>query len=240
MIVWHPVLGNELQFAKSLVRIRHVDEKADLDRVRLQLDLIRETMETWSDEEESPLAYLAKQYRNGLVVSSPLNARIQDPASTLERLYSSLMAPEPYMRASSTRQFARSFASQVNEALTALGRVGIEIDFTEFETFQPVKVTAKYDFDGISHLWRAFSFASLEKTEEQLTSAKAIYAENVDLMALHKYNNAQLGLAVQMPKPAARTDWQSAYDWLARGSARVGLFEDRQSLQHKIPEIVFD
>src|SRR5271165_5019957 len=76
VLVWHPWLGHDVRFIKSLQRIRCIDESADLERVRIGMQQITNTMNTWMEEEKSPLAALASEFRHGLIVTPPMNARI--------------------------------------------------------------------------------------------------------------------------------------------------------------------
>jgi hypothetical protein len=237
VLVWHPFLGSEVRFAKSLQRVRCVDDGADLDRMRKELERIQTTVQKWSDNDRSPLEPLAAEFRHGLVVSEPSNARICSPASTLERLYSSLVSPEPFARASSNRQFARAFAGRFKAVLEEKRVKEFQTDFTEKETFQPIRVAAWYKRKRESFLWRAFSFAAFHSGEQQLLAAKAIHAENVDLKALPKYSRSHLAIAVQLPKPGARASWMDSSKWLERKSDRVEIFEDRQSLEEKVPQL---
>jgi hypothetical protein len=86
--------------------VRCVEEKVDLERVRTDLKTIKDVVTGWDEEEQSPLHSLAVAFRHGLVVSTPLNARMHDAAFTLERLYSALIAPTaPYVRPSTVAQF---------------------------------------------------------------------------------------------------------------------------------------
>jgi hypothetical protein len=238
VVVWHPVLGFDLRIAKNLQRVRCIDEGADMDRVRAALERVRETVSHWSRVDQSPLACLAEEFRYNLVVTPPLNARVCSPSCTLERLYTSLIAPEPFIRASSTRYFSLAFAARLKTALREQGVGDVQTDFFEEETFQPVRVTALYRRGKTRYMWRAFSFATYKRLDQQLLAAKAIYAENADLKSLPKYRDSSLAVAVQMPKPDARADWPRASEWLHRGTERVELFEDKRSLEEKIPELV--
>jgi hypothetical protein len=49
---------------------------------------------------------------------------------------------------------------------------------------------------------------------------------------------ARLSIAVQMPKPQARSDWYKAVNWMSRTSEQVVDFEDRQSIEAKIPDLL--
>jgi hypothetical protein len=202
--------------------------------MRIELKRIEETVQQWTDKDRSPLGLLAAEFRHVLVVSEPLNARICSPASTLERLYTSLVSPEPFARASSTRQFARAFVGRLKAALEEKGVKEFRTDFEVKETFQPVKVAAWYKQKRTTFLWRAFSFATY-KPEDQVLAAKAIYAENVDLKNLSKYSHCHLALAVQLPKPNARIAWSQTSRWLERKADRVEIFEDKASLEEKVP-----
>lgn len=96
ILVWHPVLRHAIRFAKNLRRVRTIDAKENLSRVRSELDEIQKIIETWHGDVESPLEYLTSVFRHRVVVSPPQNARIQDLNFTLERLCSFLMPSEPY------------------------------------------------------------------------------------------------------------------------------------------------
>jgi hypothetical protein len=236
VLVWHPFLGHNLRFAKSLQRVRCIDETADLDRLHGSLKRIEDIMEGWPSADRSPLAALASEFRHGLVVSGPLQARVCSPACTLERIYTALVRPEPFMRASSTHQFARAFVARIKAALKSEGIRDVRTNFNEEETFQPVRVAAWYNHRGEQYLWRAFSFAPM-RLEQQLQAAKAIHAENQDLKGLAKYQTARLRVAVQLPKPEARADWPKAANWLRR-QADVEIFEDRQSVDDRVQALV--
>jgi hypothetical protein len=70
--------------------------------------------------------------------------------------------------------------------------------------------------------------------------AKAVHAENVELRDLDKYRDAHLLVAVQMPKPRARSEWDKAVRWLHRASEDVVTFEDKQSLDTKVPHLLHE
>ena len=196
VLVWHPLLGHASQFAKYLDRIRTIDESANTARIRDNLNEIQETIDGWTEEVESPLEYLASAYQHGVVVSPPQNARIQSPQATLERTYSHIMAPEPFMRASSTVQFSKSFASRMRQELESMNLTVFNSDYLENDGFRPVNVALWYQGQRGAHLWRAHSFASLDTIERQLTAAKAIHAENTDLRGLPKYAESVFAIAV--------------------------------------------
>lgn len=238
VLVWHPSSGCAFRAPKNLSRVRVIDESADLEWVRAAIEHISETADTWSQGDKSPLESLAREFRRGLVVTEPLNARIQDPFSTLERLSTTLIAPEPYMRASSTRQFASVFARYLEKELKQRGVSTFQRNFVEDEAFQPIEVTALYRASSESVLWRAVSFAGQNDPTKQLTLAKAFDAENAVLKDLEKYSDAHLFVAAQMPKPQAQADWGKAIEWLGRTSENVEVFVDRQSLEAKVPELL--
>src|SRR5215212_4197162 len=140
VLVWHPLFGCIFRRSSNLARVRTIDESADLSRVRSALDWINETTKTWPKGDKSPLEILAQQFRHRLVVTSPLNARIQDPPSTLERLSASLLPPEPFMRASPTNRFGNFLARSLRKELERRGASDFQSDFFEEGTFEPVKV----------------------------------------------------------------------------------------------------
>jgi hypothetical protein len=142
------------------------------------------------------------------------------------------------LRAASTAQFANAFAKRLGDELTQRGELDFRSNFTEEETFQPIKVTARYNISSDMYVWRAFSFASQSDAKKQLTLAKAIYAENAELRHLPKYRDAHFSVAVQLPKPQARSDWYKAVKWLGRTSEHVIDLEERQSLEAKIPDVL--
>jgi hypothetical protein len=47
-------------------------------------------------------------------------------------------------------------------------------------------------------------------------------------------------VAVQMPKPRARAEWEKALKWLDRASEGVVTFEDKQSIEAKVPQLLQD
>ena len=152
VLVWHPLFGKASQFIRNLSRVRNVDEKVGLDRVRSELDLIGEILANWAEEVESPLDYLASKFQNSVIVTAPLNARIQDPSATLDRLYSSLIAPEPFARASSTRQFANAFASRLKNLLIQQGHGEVQTNFLEFHGISLTFGLAQYrDSNAVWH-----------------------------------------------------------------------------------------
>jgi hypothetical protein len=239
VLVWHPMYGCVFRAPRSVSRVRSIDESADLGRVRIGIERIKEAAETWSRGDESPLENLSREFRHRLVVTNPLNARIQDPLAALERLSATLIPPEPsYTRAPSTKQFARAFARHLEEAFEKQGLSGIRSDFIEEDTFEPIEVTASYRHNSGSYLWRAVSFASENDLRGQLRLAKSTHGENIELRSLEKYQDAHLLVAVQLPKPRARGDWDKALKWLHRASDRVEPIEDRNSLEAKVPKLL--
>jgi len=237
--VWHPLQGSELKLVSNPSRVRCVDEAADVGRIRNGLEDIRNTLANWKDNEASPLEDLHVRYKHGLVVTSPTTAVIQDKTWVLDRLTSVLLPPAPFMRASSTRQFGRAFARQLQDYIKQVkGLTKAEFDFLENDAFQPVRIAARFSQGKTDVLWRAASFATLAEGESQVTAAKALYAENSDIRELPKYREAALNLAVQLPKPTERATWNDAMRWLQRDVDRVEVFEDRGSLEQKVPELV--
>ncbi len=239
VLVWHPRTGCVFRRSKNLNRVRAIDESADLKRVRANLESIGERAEAWSRGGPSPLGSLAYEFTRRLVVTPPLNARIQDPLSTLERLSSTLLPPEPsFVRAPSTTQFANSFASLLKKELIERGVANVRSNFFEEGPAEPIEVTALYNYDAESYVWRAFSFASEDDPRKQLRLAKAIHTDNADLRTLEDYQHARLQVAVQPPKRRARAEWDKALKYLRRASDRVEDFEDRQSIEIKAPELL--
>lgn len=239
VLVWHPLAGCVFRPPKSLSRVRSIDESADLERVRASIERISETAEGWARGKESPLHHLACQFKHRLVVSPPMNARIQDPGAALERLSATLMPPEAsFVRAPSTKQWASAFARHLEATAKNQGARRFRSNYAEEATFEPIPITASFDLVNKSYLWRAFSFASENDSKKQLRLAKAIYAENVELKDLKKHSTAHLVVAVQLPKPRARVDWSKAVKWLERASEGVATFEDRHSLDKKVPQLL--
>lgn len=239
VLVWHPRAGCVFRSSRSVNRVRTIDESADLNRVRANLKSISERAEACGRGEESPLEGLAYEFTRRLVVTPPLNARVQDPLSTLERLSSMLLPPEPsFVRAPSTTQFANSFASLLRKELTGRGVSDIRSNFFEEGPAEPIEVTASYSYDTESYVWRAFSFASEDDPRKQLRLAKAIHTDNADLRTLKDYRHVRLQVAVQPPKRRARAEWDKALKYLRRASDSVEDFEDRQSIEAKAPELL--
>jgi hypothetical protein len=239
VLVWHPRSGCFFRRSEVLNRVRTIDESADLKRVLAELESISERAEGWDRKEVSPLEKLARQFTHGLVVTSPLNARIQDPLATLERLASIMLPPEPsFVRAPSTTQFANAFASSLHKQLLNAGVQDVRSNFFEEGPAEPIEVTALYNYDAENYVWRAFSFASEDDPRKQLRFAKAIHTDNADLRTVKGYEDAHLQVAVQPPKQRARAEWNKALRYLNRASDRVEDFEDRHSIEAKAPELL--
>lgn len=238
VLVWHPHYGCIFRPPKNFSRIRAIDESVEIARVRSATDLIGEIAETCTPGDKSPLESLSLQFRHGLVVSRPVKARMQDPLSTLERLSSTLLPPEPtYQRASSTKQLSGSLVSYFKSELERWRVSEFQSNFVEEETFKPVPITASFVVSSETYLWRAFSFASLGDRNKQLTLARSVVAENTLLKSLNKYAEARLIVVAQMPKPQARGDWHESLEWLNFQSDTVEV-EDKQSFEKKIPEVL--
>lgn len=240
LAVWHPLQGTAWKLVPNPSRAHCVDEKANLQRLQSELDEIVAVLADWQDKEESPLTFLHDQFNNGLVVTPPMTALVQDKSWMRDRLASIVLPPAPFMRASSTRQFTAAFAARMRAALQARKEppIRLETDYSEQETFQPVRVAVHYVTERQDVLWRTMSFASLSEGERQLTAAKAVYAENDDLRELKKYKNSELNLAVQLPKPTERASWDDCLRWLNRQADHVETFEDRNSLDQKMPLLI--
>jgi hypothetical protein len=237
ILVWHPRFGAKCRFIKGISRVRTVDEGADLERLRHTLERITKMLSNWPEGSGSPLEKLASEFRHRFIVEAPMNARICDLDFTVERLCSSLLPPEPFARSSTAVQFANAFVSRLTKRLNDKGVKELRTNYSEKDTFQPIKIAAFYKLKTIEHLWRTASFAPLNKPEEQLTLAKAIFAENTEVKSLRKYRNAQLSLAVQMPKPQNRSDWSKSLSWLKRQAQLVEVFEDRQSIEARVAQL---
>lgn len=238
VIVWHPAFGAEIKLARNLQRVRCIDDAADLERIRQACEQMQAMLKETQPGGPSPLPDLARQFRHRLIVTPPLNARVNDLAASLERLAASLLAREPFMRASTTALFAKAIAAYLLREMQQRGVTDIRTQFSEEETVQPVTITASYEYASQQYLWRAFSFASLNGTEDQTRLAKAIYAENTELRLLPKYHDARLLLAVQLPKPQWRADWAKSQAWLRRLTDGVGALEDSESIAESLPQLL--
>ncbi len=239
VLVWHPLAGCVFRQSRNLTRVRYIDESVDMERVRLGLERIGETAKVWPKGSVSPLEQLSLQYKHGLVVTQPQNARVHDPLSTLDELSAALLPPEPsFVRAPSTTQFANTFAHILEKELRQWGVPNVRSNFVEEGPIEPIKVTASFNFQSERYAWRAFSFSSENDTKKQLRLAKAVSVDNADLRNLDGYRQAHVLVAVQPPRPQARADWGRAVKYLLRTADRVESFEDRKSLELKLPDLL--
>lgn len=223
VLVWHPLLGKAFRFSKNLQRARCIDEGADTVHLRAEIDRVIEVFSAWKRTEPGPLESLAAEFRYGLSVSSPQGIRVADPVFAVERLFASLVAPEPFVRASSTSQFVKSLGTRISDVLTQDFKIAdVETNFLEAHTFQPVRIAASWGWGEARQVWRGVSFASSATGEPQLTLAKAFHAENQDLVSLPLYAKARLAVAVQLTQ-ARRA---------SRLHARARLDQTRHSPRH--------
>jgi hypothetical protein len=237
VIVWHPQHGIQAKFLSGLARVNSVDEHASTRRVREELAAIERTLDEWKVGDRSPLPVLASEFQHKLVVAPPANARAQDPVWMLERLTTLLLPPTPFHRASSAKQFGAAFAREMKEVLRQADVQKVKTNFEERRTFRPILVAVAYRLGDADRVWRVGSFATAAKVEDQVTIAKALHAENHELRRVEPYRDAELNVAVQLPKPSARRDFPDALAWLGREVDRVEVFEDRESIASKVPEI---
>jgi hypothetical protein len=210
-----------------------------MSRLRKEIERIARLFSERAETGNPPLEWLASEFRYGLTVTAPQGVRVQDPEFTVERLFASLVAPEPFVRAASTAQFVKALGSQIGTVLQVGNHVsGLKTNFLEPDTFQPIRIAASWLWGKTPQIWRGVSFSSTGPGEPQLTLAKAFHAENLDLLALEKYRGAKLTVAVQLPKPDARADFNQALGWIKRDTPAVFPFEDRHSIEQRVPELL--
>lgn len=118
VIVWHPLEGVKYKFSPSLDRVQAIDPRVTAGSVKEQLEVIRSELQPVAEEGPATLNRLSSWFKNGVEVSTPYPARIASSDELLERLYETLVYPVPEIqRASSQRQFERSFESALKTAI---------------------------------------------------------------------------------------------------------------------------
>jgi len=244
VVVWHPRFGWRFPKADNLKRIACIDRDADLKRIEHDLMTIQQTLIHWGrDRKESPLTELAGQFRHGLVVEEPHNARVTDIDFLTERLSDTLIVAnnrkiKPDKDKILDRRFRRSFAGFAKDSLLHLGIFGGEYEFSVQRYNERIWIAARFQHGGHLHVWRTMVFAKSFSYNDKLIRAKAISSENEELRSMPKFRHARLGVAVRVsPDDAEATD-QTIDRYITKYADRFQAFSHLPTIDSDDPALI--
>jgi hypothetical protein len=226
VVLWHPQDGFRSKFTHQLDRAHAVDPRARVSALKQQIGALSAELGTSATKSGKDLLYsLPRFFAHGVEVSNPYPAEISDIDVTLDMLYERLVCPvEEFRRASSQRQFEKSFksslASVVKRVFSSGGRVqeignkrinGVAVDVGFRVTAPHLKTT-----------WRALSLQSEDRAGDQVAKAKAVALDiNVVREALADYRLDRHIVAVRPPKTKASESFKDSIAWLKHGADEV-------------------
>jgi Protein of unknown function (DUF3037) len=115
VVLWHPQDGFRSRFTHQLDRAHAVDPRARVSALKQQIGALSTELEgSARGNGRDLLDSLPRFFAHGVEVSDPYPAEIADVDVTLDMLYERLVCPvEEFRRASSQRQFEKSFKSSI-------------------------------------------------------------------------------------------------------------------------------
>jgi hypothetical protein len=240
VLVWHPVDGYRCRLSSAVDRIQAIDPRVTIRPLRKQLEDIKDTLTSAPASESDLLDELCKNFRHGLVVSSPYPARISSADETLGRLYDLLVSPVPEIRrASSQRRFANSLKKTIEASLHSewpkgrLQQVGIR----NIKGI-PVNIGMRTQLShaGRAALWHPLSFQSEAKVETQLANAKATILDIFQTREIETYKRDKQFVAVQAPRAKSASKFGEVISSLQHAADRVFIANDDIALLQRVQE----
>jgi hypothetical protein len=242
VIVWHPIDGAKYKFSPSLDRVQAVDPRVHIVSVKEQLDAICGALSEYA-KAEGPVALnkLSSWFKNGVEVSAPYPAKISSADELLDRLYETLVYPVPEIqRASSQRQFERSFEKALRDAI---GHVAPKYKFEKIgaKKIGNVVVNVGIRTLGPHHkaLWHALSLLSKKRPDEQIALSKATAMDiNVIRESGNGFSNHKHVVTVQSPRVKDAHRIKDSLDWLNHEADQVILVKENQDLTRLIERAI--
>ena len=243
VVVWHPRFGWRFPVSDDLKRIACIDREVDLDRVKHDLGVIRETLKDWPKQADSPLVGLALQFRNDLVVSEPLKARVVDIDFTSERLSNSLIAPEHGRTRRSeeailSKKFRKGFAAFVRESLIHSNVLGGEYNFSVKYYNDPIWIAARFRHQDRLVVWRTLTIAKTDNYGKKKLRAQGVNSENEVLRTIPPYHQARLKIAVRVPENDPDAGDPAMLQWLNRHADGVEIFNRIPTINQNDPALI--
>jgi hypothetical protein len=234
VIVWHPFDGTKYKFSPSVDRVQAIDPRVPIAAVKEQLETISSALSKDSNA-EGPVSLnkLSSWFKHGVEVSAPYPAKISSADELLDRLYETLVYPVPeIMRASSQRQFERSFEKALR---TAIEHTAPTYKFEKIGAKKIGKVIVNVGIKttGPHHkaLWHPLSLLSKKRPDEQIALSKATAMDITVIRASgNGFSNHKHIVTVQSPRVKDAHRIKDALDWLDREADRVILVKENQDL----------
>lgn len=238
VLVWHPLDGILIRISPSLDRVHAVDPRVKLTPIKEQIDFVRNEIQSMeASRGMDKLKELSMLFREGLEITAPYPARIQSLDEMVEHLYEKLVSPvAEFRRASSQRQFERSFRTHLERSLKSIDprsryryygqrRLnGVSVEIGHQTLFHQRKI-----------LWRALSLQAVPQADAQIARAKATALDIDVVRGIPEFRQHRQFVAVQEPKASAAERFKDSVAWLKRTADDVLIVHDRQSLETVIP-----
>jgi Protein of unknown function (DUF3037) len=240
VIVWHPIDGYRCRLSPSVDKAQAIDPRLTIGSLKRQLEGIKEQISSSFTADKVLLDQLARDFRHGLVVSSPYPAKISSADEALDRLYELLVSPTAEIRrAGSQKQFASSLKKVIETSLQSgwpRGRIQ-ELGVLHVGGI-PVNVGMRTMLTQSSRaaLWHPLSFQSETKPEAQLATAKATVLDIFKTREIDTYTRDKQYVAVQSPKTKSSAKFGEVISCLKHGADRVFVANDSITLMSYVQQ----
>jgi hypothetical protein len=218
IVLWHPHDGFRSRFTPQLDRAHAVDPRVRIAALKQQIGAISSELQGAPPGKagKTVLTALSRSFVRGVEVSEAYPAEIADVDATLETLYERLVCPvEEFRRASSQRQFERSFKSSLTAVVKKLPGARVSDIGTKRVNGVAVDVGMRVVGPHVKATWRALSLQAEDRAEDQVAKAKAIALDiNVVRSAMAEYRHDQHLVVVRPPKPKASESFKDSIAWL--------------------------
>jgi hypothetical protein len=240
VVVWHPVDGYRCRLSPTVDRVQAIDPRVMVRPIRKQLEDIKESVMSAPAAERDLLDELCKNFRHGLVISSPYPARISSADETLSRLYDLLVSPVPEIRrASSQRRFENSLKKTIDASLQAGWPKGqVQQLGTKNIKGIPVNIGMRTHLSqtGRAALWHPLSLQSETRVETQLANAKAIILDIFQTRVIELYKRDKQYVAVQAPRAKSASKFGDVISSLEHAADRVFIANDDVALAQRVQD----
>ena len=236
VVVWHPFDGIKFKLSPTLNRIQSVDPRVKISSVRDLLDVIKGELKAYTSEEgPATLNRLAAWFKDGVEVSAPFPAKITSADEMLEHLYEMLVYPVPEIpRASSQRQFERSFEKALKDAIE---HIAPQVTFEKLgvRKFGNLSVNVGIRTTGIhghnKALWHPVSLLSKTRPDEQIALSKAT-AMDIKIIRQSKngFSKHDHLVTLQAPRVKDAHSLKDSVDWLNLEADKVIVVRENQDL----------
>ncbi len=227
VVVWHPLDGLRLRLCSSFARVHTIDSRQPARRVKIQLDAIKDEVNSSQGDGRKVLEVLARRFREGVEVSAPYPAKMSGLDDTLDRLYGLLVTPPgPSRRGDSQEEFAEEFREALAGAIGQVQSVG-----PAFEEMGTRRVNGVYVDLGIRTMvgrkaafWHSLSLLGRSRPAAQVARAKAVALDIQTIRtSFPEYSEARQFVAVQSPTSERPHYVRESVAWLRHGADDVLL-----------------